>query len=145
MSSTRRIKGYMEHKDALVNQYKQLKESFKDEQEREIYENLFHILLKLDELVYEYNVIKSYLQSKQDNTPKNKILLEQIQTKINDIESSIYLDDLFQVEPKLTIYRKELSENAQEGGKIISGFEQQNPNLTRKFLDDRVFELRKSI
>ncbi|KAI5951094.1 hypothetical protein KGF54_004168 [Candida jiufengensis] len=146
MSSQRKIKNYMDRKDLLISNYKELKDSFKEEAEREAYENLFYILLKLDEFVYEYNVIKSYLQSKgEDSTEKNKKLLEEVQTKIDDIEKVIYLNDLFEVEPKFTIYRKNLNDNAQEGGKIIYGFEHQNKKLAWKFLDDRIFELRKQV
>lgn len=144
MSSQRKLNGYLERKDSLITQYRNLKSEFTPAQQ-----TLFYILIKLDELVYEYNVCKSYLETQQlthkpplDNLQESQTKLKTIYEKIRQIEDEIYYDELITSAPRLNIIRKEITENAREAGKIIHSYEVMNPKLAWHLLDDRVYELK---
>ncbi|KAI5967679.1 hypothetical protein CANMA_002859 [Candida margitis] len=147
MSSQRKLNGYLERKDSLIKQYRALKPDFSHHQQP-----LYYILIKLDELVYEYNVCKSYLETQQQTNkpPITDVTLSQtklkfIHDKIRQIEDSIYYNELVAVAPRLAIIRKEITENAREAGKIILSYEVQNPKQQWRLLDERIYELRPTL
>lgn len=149
MSTQRKLNGYLERKESLIKQYKVLKPEFTKQQQ-----NLFYILIKLDEQVYEYNVVKSYLDMQQKShkpdLPQSLIdasrtKLKLIYQKIRQIEDEIYFEELAKAEPKLTIIRKEIADNAAEAGNIIHSYEVVHPKEAWHLLDDRMYDLRTTL
>ncbi|KAI3403783.2 ISM1 [Candida oxycetoniae] len=141
------INGYLDRRKDLIHQYNSSLNSFKSELEYEAYANLFYILQKLDEYKYQYAVVKSYLDSQTQNSNVSISIQESlkgVELKIKMLESEIYLEDLIMIEPNLAIIRKNLLENASEGGKILYHWEKSNPKEPWKFLDERIFDLKKN-
>ncbi|CAX39902.1 conserved hypothetical protein [Candida dubliniensis CD36] len=129
MSSVRKIAAYLERKEDLTQQYNSLKEAFKDEPDYEGLINVFEILKFLDELIYEYHVHKSYLQSTKGpiNDFERKLLGEMEKT-IKQLEDDVSLPYLIENAQNLALIRRELFENAHEGGRLIHAYELQNPS-----------------
>lgn len=129
MSSVRKIAAYLERKEDLSQEYNSLKEVFKDEPDYEGLANVFEILKFLDQLIYEYHVHKSCLQCTKGpiNDFERKLLAEMEKT-IKQLEDDVSLPYLIENAQNLALIRRELFENAHEGGRLIHAYELQNPS-----------------
>ncbi|EDK42098.1 hypothetical protein LELG_00276 [Lodderomyces elongisporus NRRL YB-4239] len=145
MSSVRKVNNYLDQKKSLTTSYLELDNDLDISPEQvENYLNLFFILKKLDEYKYEYTVAKSYIDSHKDGTISvaTQELLNGIELKIKAMEDEIDIQELISEAPKLSIIRKQLEENAIEGGKLIYYNEQLRPDIKQKFLDEQMYQLK---
>lgn len=130
MSSARKIAAYLDRKQTLTQQYLSLKDAFKGEEDYAGLVNVFNMLKHLDELVYEFQVYKSYIEtSKKPLTKAEKDEMAEIEELIKIAEDNTSLAYLTENASRLAIVRRELFENAKEGGRLIQGSNFDSGNL----------------
>lgn len=124
MSSARKIAAYLDRKQTLTQQYLSLKDAYKGEEDYAGLVNVFEMLKHLDELAYEYHVYKSYLEATKK--PLSKIERDEmakVEDLVKSLEDDTSLSYLTENATRLAIVRRELFENAREGGRLIQGYD----------------------
>ncbi|RLV95200.1 hypothetical protein JA1_001281 [Spathaspora sp. JA1] len=142
----RKIRNYIELKDSLTTEYLSLREKLKmeDNLDHEL-ENAFDVLLRLDEILYDYHVKRAYLEySKLELVPENRLILEHIERTVHRLERIVPIPLLVRSAPKLAIFRRQLFENAREAAKIMSQCEKSTPEWTRKYITQDDLEIHTS-
>ncbi|EMG48650.1 hypothetical protein G210_0753, partial [Candida maltosa Xu316] len=120
MSSVRKIQGYQERKETLSQQYSSLKDAFKGENDYAGLVNVYEMLKHLDELVYQFHVYKSYLEStKKPLTLAQNAEMKSIENLIKTLEDDVSLSYITENANRLAIIRREIFENAREGGRLL--------------------------
>ena len=127
------IANYENHKSLIAAKYKSLKGLFE-----KLGPKLdFHhgALLHLDELIYEYNVITSYIDvTKSELSQEDHIILAQINELVVKLEKSILSQELTYQAGDLPIIRQQLIDNAKEAGTILSLQEHSSP-LSKHYIE----------
>lgn len=124
MSSARKIAAYLDRKQTLTQQYLSLKDAYKGEEDYAGLVNVFEMLKHLDELVYEYHVYKSYLEAtKKPLSKTERDEMSKLEDLIRTLEDDTSLSYLTENATRLAIVRRELFENAREGGRLIQGYD----------------------
>ncbi|KAG7662516.1 uncharacterized protein J8A68_003959 [[Candida] subhashii] len=133
----KKISNYIDSKQEISEGYLALRQQLEleeEEEDRESLINAFDILLRVDELLYDYHVKKSYLElSKLEYFIQDETFLKELENISKSLERMIPLPELIGAVPKLAVFRRELFENAREAAKIIHQYEQNNPGVP-KFL-----------
>lgn len=107
MSSARKIAAYLDRKQTLTQQYLSLKDAFKGEEDYAGLVNVFNMLKHLDELVYEFQVYKSYIEtSKKPLTKAEKDEMAEIEELIKIAEDNTSLAYLTENASRLAIVRR---------------------------------------
>ncbi|EGW34314.1 uncharacterized protein SPAPADRAFT_54467 [Spathaspora passalidarum NRRL Y-27907] len=138
----RKIRNYVERKDSLTTEYLSLREKIRmeDSPEHEL-ENAFEVLLRLDELLYDYHVKRAYLEySRIELVPENRLILEHIDRTIHKLERIVPIPLLVRSAPKLAIFRRQLFESAREAAKILAQTESSNPDA-KKYISPESLEI----
>ncbi|ODV79907.1 uncharacterized protein CANTADRAFT_5600 [Suhomyces tanzawaensis NRRL Y-17324] len=115
MSLSRKVGNYQNQKSAIIAEYLDLRKEVDivDEQES------FELLLYLDEILYEYHVVKGYIESsKLQLNEFDSMIFDQIQSLAKKLLDSVPIPELSEKIKRLPIVRRELQENAREAGKI---------------------------
>ncbi|RCK59433.1 hypothetical protein Cantr_07815 [Candida viswanathii] len=124
MASARKVAAYLDIKQTITQQYLSLKDNYKTEVDYAGLANVFEMLKHLDELAYEFHVYKSYLETtKKKITQAEKDEIAEVEKLIKQLEDDTSLSYLTENASRLAIVRRELFENAKEGGRLLQGFE----------------------
>lgn len=111
----KKIRSYLSIRNDLYKQYRTIQQS---EVSADLRQNLAD-LFEYDQLCYSYHALKSYYdlsKSRWDLDYRN--LLDDLASLNARIEEKIVLVDLFGEFPELQMLRRQLKENAKEGGKV---------------------------
>lgn len=112
----RKVNNYEQRKHDLVHSYLGLREKFAqmDDSNHNL-ENTYEILLQLDEILYEYRVVKTYLESRQEDlSPNDNILLARMDALAIRLEKLLPIPDIISRVQELAILRRQIYENAKE-------------------------------
>lgn len=109
----RKIRNYLDLKRDLESQYKSVIKSTGDSNPglQDLYE--------FDQLCYLYHALKSYYDISRSNWDLDyRNLLDDLASIVLRMEDKIPIADILAQAPKLTVVRRQLRENAKEGGKV---------------------------
>lgn len=109
----RKIRNYLDLKRDLESQYKSVIKSTSDSNTglQDLYE--------FDQLCYLYHALKSYYDISRSNWDLDyRNLLDDLASIVLRMEDKIPIADILAQAPKLTVVRRQLRENAKEGGKV---------------------------
>lgn len=109
----RKIRNYLDLKRDLESQYKSVIKSTSDSNTglQDLYE--------FDQLCYLYYALKSYYDISRSNWDLDyRNLLDDLASIVLRMEDKIPIADILAQAPKLTVVRRQLRENAKEGGKV---------------------------
>lgn len=129
----RKVNNYEQRKHDLVHSYLGLREKFAqmDDSNHNL-ENTYEILLQLDEILYEYRVVKTYLESRQEDlSPNDNILLARMDALAIRLEKLLPIPDIISRVQELAILRRQIYENAKEASKILNLHELLDPRASR--------------
>ncbi|KAK6458930.1 uncharacterized protein RJT20DRAFT_10521 [Scheffersomyces xylosifermentans] len=128
----RKVNNYEQRKHDLVHSYLALRDKFVsiDDPDHRL-ENTYEVLLQLDEILYEYRVVKSYLENRSDLTSNDKLLLDKMDALATRLEKLLPIPDIISRVQELAILRRQINENAREASKILNLYEHSDPRAKR--------------
>ncbi|KAK6462166.1 hypothetical protein DFJ63DRAFT_148559 [Scheffersomyces coipomensis] len=132
----RKVNNYQTRKLEVCKKYIDMRDEVKLEDDiTHDLEDGFDALMQYDEILYEYKILRGYLQDKSDIlTSEDRILLSEMESTLNGIEKVLPLSFLISRIQELALVRRNLFENAMEAPKLLNQFESSIPTM-EKFIE----------
>ncbi|KAF3992984.1 hypothetical protein FT663_00327 [Candidozyma haemuli var. vulneris] len=121
----RKIRNFLDSKRDLESQYKLVIKSQPDASSSGLQD-----LYEFDQLCYSYHALKSYYdisRSTWDSDYRN--LLDDLANIVSRMEEKIPVTEILTNAPQLKVVRRQLRENAKEGGKVAFSMVQSNADM----------------